>query len=336
MFQIMRFRVLAIGFALLVVLCSGCRVKSSLPEKNTAGDGYDVVVLCDDALWQGELSYCVCDVLEAPAPGLTRTQGYFNIVKQVSPSAASNIDRMYPNLLAITLNPTVEEPSYTVSHNVYARPQTVVVVTAPDKISAVEYLTAAAEDIRLEMEVGERRRDVNFNSARPADELMADFKSHMGLEMVIPAHFFKANTADKELLWYIRDYPNKAQYIFAFTMPYDTTLPADLQPLQALSAIDAKLGTISSKDAAGSYMRISNEPQSMYITPGVEINGREWLEIRGWWDVAGDFMGGPFVGYVTTDATTSEAKVVLFALYAPEDPQRNLLRELEHLIYTAK
>ena len=47
-------------------------------------------------------------------------------------------------------------------------------------------------------------------------------------------------------------------------------------------------------------------------------------------------MGGPFVGYVTIDEATSEALVVMFALYAPEDPQRNLLRELEHLIYTTK
>ena len=83
-------------------------------------------------------------------------------------------------------------------------------------------------------------------------------------------------------------------------------------------------------------MRLSNEPQSLTITSEVAINGRQWMELRGWWEVSGDFMGGPFVGYVTVDSATSEALVVMFALYAPEDPQRNLLRELEHLIYTTK
>ena len=68
----------------------------------------------------------------------------------------------------------------------------------------------------------------------------------------------------------------------------------------------------------------------------MKINGREWIELRGFWEVEKDFMGGPFVGYVTIDEATSEVLVVMFALYAPEDSQRNLLRELEHLIYTTK
>jgi hypothetical protein len=109
-----------------------------------------------------------------------------------------------------------------------------------------------------------------------------------------------------------------------------------MQALSALGALDKMFSTITSKGAEGSYMRISSEPQSMYITPDVEINGRQWTEMRGWWEVANDFMGGPFVSYVTVDAAASEALVIAFGLYAPEDPQRNLLRELEHLIYTLK
>jgi hypothetical protein len=45
-------------------------------------------------------------------------------------------------------------------------------------------------------------------------------------------------------------------------------------------------------------------------------------------------MGGPFVSYSTYDAATNEITTIMFALYAPEDRQRNLLRELEHLIYS--
>ena len=163
---------------------------------------------------------------------------------------------------------------------------------------------------------------------------MEDFKGHTGMEMVIPAGFFKATTREESLLWYIRDYPSRAQYIFAFKTPCDTTLPEDMQALSVMGAINTMFSTISSKGAEGSYMRISSEPQSMYITPDISINGREWMEMRGWWEVANDFMGGPFVGYVTIDEATSEALVILFGLYAPEDPQRNLLKELEHLIYT--
>jgi hypothetical protein len=165
---------------------------------------------------------------------------------------------------------------------------------------------------------------------------MADFEEHMGVEMLIPANFYKATTREKELLWYIRDYPSRAQYIFAFRMPCDPSLGQDMQALSALGALDTMFSTISSKGADGSYMRISSEPQSMHITYDVEINGRRWTEMRGWWEVAHDFMGGPFVAYANVDVDNQETLVIAFGLYAPEDPQRNLLRELEHLIYTLK
>ena len=322
--------------AFVMAFSCGCTVRNTLPEKTTAGEAYDVVVICDDESWRGDLSYAVCDLLEESAPGLTRPQGYFNIVKQVAPRSASDIDRKYPNLFVVSINPTVDEATYAVSKNLYARPQTVVTVTAPSVASAVALFDEAEDAIREEFENGERNKSNRYYSVNPAELLMADVKEHTGLEMIIPAHFYNANTADKELLWYIRDYPARAQYIFAFKTPCDTTLPVDMQALSVMGAIDQKLATISSKGASGSYMRLSNEPSSMSFRSDIDINGRVWFEVRGWWEVANDFMGGPFVGYTTIDEKSSEALVVIFALYAPEDPQRNLLRELEHLIYTTK
>ena len=320
----------------IAIVAGGCRTKVTLPEKNIMGKAYDVVVLCQDDIWRGDLSYAVCDLLEERAPGLTRPEGYFNIVKQVEPAKATELDRKYSNVLAISINPTVAEATYSVAKNTYARPQTLITVTAPSVESAVAFIDDATATLRAEFEKGERTTSNTYNAARPADKLMADFKEHTGLEMVIPAYFYKATTRDSELLWYIRDFPKRADYIFSFTIPVDTTLPEDMRAFSVMSAIDTKLATISSKGAEHSYMRLSNEPSSMTFTPNVKIAGREWMEIRCWWEVANDFMGGPMVSFVNVDETTNVATVIIFAIYAPEDPQRNLLRELEHLMYTIK
>ena len=320
----------------IAIVAGSCRTKVTLPEKNIMGKAYDVVVLCQDDIWRGDLSYAVCDLLEERAPGLTRPEGYFNIVKQVEPAKATELDRKYSNVLVISINPTVAEPTYSVAKNTYARPQTLVTVTAPSVESAIAFIDDATATLRAEFEKGERTTSNTYNAARPADKLMADFKEHTGLEMVIPAYFYKATTRDSELLWYIRDFPKRADYIFSFTIPVDTTLPEDMRAYSVMSAIDTKLTTISSKGAEHSYMRLSNEPSSMTFTPEVKIAGREWMEIRCWWEVANDFMGGPMVAFVNVDDTTNMATVIMFAIYAPEDPQRNLLRELEHLMYTIK
>lgn len=318
----------------IVLIAGGCRTKSTLPEKNTMGKPYDVVVMCNDDVWRGDLSYAVCDLLEERAPGLTRPEGYFNIVKQVEPARATELDCKYGNILIISINNTASEATYSIAKNVYARPQTLITITAPSTEDAVEFVVAATPTLRSEFEKAERNRNNTQNTARPAEQLMADFKAHTGLDMVIPAYFYKATTRDSELLWYIRDFPKRADYIFAFTTPIDTSLPEDMRAFSVMSAIDNKLATISSKGAEHSYMRLSNEPSSMTFTPGVMIAGREWMEIRCWWEVANDFMGGPMVCFVNVDNATGKATVIMFALYAPEDPQRNLLRELEHLIYT--
>ena len=318
----------------IAIVAGGCRTKVTLPEKNIMGKAYDVVVLCQDDIWRGDLSYAVCDLLEERAPGLTRPEGYFNIVKQVEPAKATELDRKYSNVLAISINPTVAEATYSVAKNSYARPQTLITVTAPSVESAIAFINDATATLRAEFEKGERTTSNTYNAARPADKLMADFKEHTGLEMVIPAYFYKATTRDSELLWYIRDFPKRADYIFSFTIPVDTTLPEDMRAFSVMSAIDTKLATISSKGAERSYMRLSDEPSSMTFTPNVKIAGREWMEIRCWWEVANDFMGGPMVSFVNVDETTNVATVIMFAIYAPEDPQRNLLRELEHLMYT--
>lgn len=320
----------------IAIVAGGCRTKVTLPEKNIMGKAYDVVVLCQDDIWRGDLSYAVCDLLEERAPGLTRPEGYFNIVKQVEPAKATELDRKYSNVLVISINPTVAESTYSVAKNTYARPQTLVTVTAPSIESAIAFIDDATATLRAEFEKGERTTSNTYNAARPADKLMADFKEHTGLEMVIPAYFYKATTRDSELLWYIRDFPKRADYIFSFTIPVDTALPEDMRAYSVMSAIDTKLATISSKGAEHSYMRLSNEPSSMTFTPEVKIAGREWMEIRCWWEVANDFMGGPMVAFVNVNDTTNMATVIMFAIYAPEDPQRNLLRELEHLMYTIK
>ena len=68
----------------------------------------------------------------------------------------------------------------------------------------------------------------------------------------------------------------------------------------------------------------------------VKINGREWIELRGFWEVKGDFMGGPFVSYTTFDEREGELLTLDCYVYSPKYGKRNFLRPLEHLVYGVK
>ncbi|MBO5672402.1 MAG: DUF4837 family protein [Alistipes sp.] len=324
-------RILYLFVALvLTIVAVGCTVKTKTPTKSSVGEPYDVMVVCDDVAWRGDLSMAVCDLLEEDAAGLTRPEGYFDIVRQVSHAAITDYERKYGNILIINTN-AAGEPTVELVRNRYASPQLIVVLNAPSAEVATEYIETHTDELRELFEAKERTQSNSYYAARPADQLMADFKQHTGIDMLIPYGYYKATTRDKELLWYIRDYKNKAQYIFAYS--YAATDPKeDLTAKWLMLSLDNRLATISSKGAVGSYMGVNENGPA--VVRDLTINGREWVELRGWWEVNNDFMGGPFVSYSTYDASTNEITTIMFALYAPEDRQRNLLRELEHLIYS--
>ena len=65
----------------------------------------------------------------------------------------------------------------------------------------------------------------------------------------------------------------------------------------------------------------------------VVVNGKEWIEMRGFWDVENDYMGGPFVSYTTINDATNEVFTIDCYVHSPKYGKRNFIRPLEHLVY---
>ncbi|MBR6813902.1 MAG: DUF4837 family protein, partial [Tidjanibacter sp.] len=193
-----------------------------------------------------------------------------------NPDNATAVDLKYGNILKLSVEPTIVEPIFSVAQNVYARPQTIVTAKASSAEALTTFIKDNAATLREIFEQAERTRSNAYYRAGAAELLIEDFKNHTGYEMLIPANFYKANTRDKSLLWYIRDYKNKAQYIFAFKYPY--TDVSDFTPEWLMRTLDNKLSTISSKGAVGSYMGV-NESGPAIVTEQ-SIAGKKWYELR--------------------------------------------------------
>ena len=177
----------------------------------------------------------------------------------------------------------------------------------------------------------ERNRSLSDSRRSSMPKLVEALNNHLGIEMHIPAGFKRANSGDRSLLWFMRDYEKKAQYIFAFESQY--TDPSDLTGEWLERMLINKLAVVHS-DKPGAYMTISQSAPIYWSE--LEINSRTWYEMRGCWEVTFDQMGGPFVSFSTLDQETNTIKTIVFALYAPEEAQRGLMGELEYLIYTTK
>ncbi len=76
----------------------------------------------------------------------------------------------------------------------------------------------------------------------------------------------------------------------------------------------------------GSFMRVSmvEPPESHRI----EFNGMFAVEMRGMWELDGDFMGGPFINYTVLDEQNQRIVTVDGFVYYPNKDKRTLLASL--------
>lgn len=327
----MKRTILSLIALLVVILSVGCTVKPSVPSRTSIGVPYEAFVICDDKSWNDGMDSVVYRSLGARVLGLPRPESYFYVVDHRDQNQLSDIDRKYANILSINLNPSYAEPQLMVSDNVYARPQTIVTVNAASAADAKAFIENHSGEICGLFEIGERNRQLANSRRSSTPKLMEALKNHIGIEMHIPAGFSKANSGDRSLLWFMRDYEKKAQYIFAFETQY--TDERDLTGEWLERMLINKLAVIHT-DKPHAYMTIS-QSAPIYFS-ALDINDRVWFELRGCWEVMFDQMGGPFVSFSTLDEQSQTIKTILFALYAPEEMQRGLMGELEYLIYTTK
>ena len=72
------------------------------------------------------------------------------------------------------------------------------------------------------------------------------------------------------------------------------------------------------------------------VVKEVNFNDNYAREVRGLWNVAGDFMGGPYLSYTILDIERQRVVCAEAYVYAPKYNKRNYLRQLEAILLTLK
>jgi hypothetical protein len=81
---------------------------------------------------------------------------------------------------------------------------------------------------------------------------------------------------------------------------------------------------------------MSTEKRLDQINNVIKHNGNYASEMRGLWRVENDFMGGPYVALSELDASNQRVINAFGFVYAPSKDKRNLLRQVEAMIYSLK
>lgn len=312
--------------ALLAVACDGSQGGDF---NNAGGKPYELVVSVPQEAWVGEVGDTLRAVLLEPIPMFNQVEPLFDI-SRITPDALKDVILRHRNLLIVNISPDVKEATATAQYDVYARPQIIVTLSAPDNRSMVHYLSENRAELQQLFEITERNRAVANDLKYGEKGISKEIADQFGIRMNIPRGF-TIRGCSEDFLWIGNDVRIATQGLVIYSYPFTGEQDFTLEELiRHRNEFVKRIPGPSD----GSYMATED-----YITPTVvypKINGRQWAEMHGFWFVQNDFMGGPFVTYATFDPVQRRVLCVDCFVYSPKEPKRNLLRQLQHTVWSVE
>lgn len=320
----------AVALLSLMLSATGCRTKANI-SSTAGGKPYELIVSVPDGTWHSEVADTLAAVFQAPVEMLNQYEPMFDMMR-VQPSAMKDLILCHRNILVVRIDPTAAEPKSSAMIDPYSSPQLVVNVTAKDDKTMAQYLSENKAELQKVFNIQERARAKAYNKKYGNPRIESEIKEMFDITINIPQSFEKKKTEGHNFIWLGQEYPVASQGVIIYSYPYSG--PQDFEPANLLKKRNEFVRHIPGPRApeVDSYMITTRE-----IEPDVEyirIGDRPWAEMRGFWDVHNDFMGGPFVSYSTLDTNTGNVLTIEGYVYSPKNPKRNMLRALEHLVYS--
>ena len=329
-------RILSAVFIFLAAALSMNSCKINMDLNSTAGGKpYEMIVSVEDGVWNSEVQDTVEAIFQAPVEMINQYEPMYD-VRRVKPSSMKDLIIRHRNILVLNVNPSVKEPKSVAQVDPYASPQLVITVSAPDTKSMAEYLSVNRTELQNAFGIQERNRAVSYNKKYGNQRVEEKVEEMFGIKMNIPGTFEMKKDNGYNFIWLGQEYPVASQAIVIYSYPYTGQNNFDLENL--IKMRNEFVGGIPGPryPDVDSYMITVDMPEAMPAVRYLRINDRPWAEMRGFWDVHNDHMGGPFVSYSTLVPETGSVLTIEGYVYSPKNPKRNYLRQLEHLVYTVE
>ncbi|SHF52265.1 protein of unknown function [Mariniphaga anaerophila] len=319
-------------FPLLVLsVLISCKNSSNTGlSKNVTGKAGELVVVISDEAWEGNPGNTIRNTLAQPHLALPQDEPLFDLIK-VPHEAFKSIFKTTRNIVQTRISPNVDSEGVTFKDNVWASPQAVVIIQAKsedefeklfeeNKSQIMSYFIKAEKD-RLAMNYEKYFERGIYNV------LNDDF----GLTMKL-APGFQIGEQKKDFIWLRYETPEISQGIVIYTFPYvsDSAFTIDYQ----LKVRDSLLKANVPGPTEGSFMATERRVEQFYNFR--KHNGNYASEMRGLWRLVNDFMGGPYISLAELDAANQRVVVAYGYVYAPSKDKRNLLRQIEAMLYSMK
>lgn len=320
--------------SLLLVSCKGTGGQGSALI-SSSGRSSEVLVVCTDAEWQGELGDSLRETLEAAIIGLPRTEPMFRL-SRTSPSKFGPVYQKQRNILLFSVAPESSTSRLLVEKNKWAQPQVCITLSAPSSDSMAAAFSAASDRIVHYLMEEEMHRFQRAQRAQQDARLNRQLVSGNALSMVFPEGFYYA-VRRPSFCWLRKETKYWGQHVMVHVEPYRSKSQFSPEYIAALRDSLTSAFVLGPADSSRAMIDDRFYPVNYEVV--TLPNSPYAVEARGLWGLfghPGDKMGGPFLSYTLLDTVYQRVVTVDGFLYAPSDPKRDLLRQLEAILKTVR
>ena len=314
--------------AISLISCSDAKRKEALLP-NISGKAGEVIVVIGKADWEGLVGNTLRDTLACECPYLPQREPLYTLVN-VAPAGFTSLFQVHRNIIVMNISNTVTEPGVVFKKDVWAAPQCVIYVNAINAESAAQLIMDYSAKIKATLEQAERDR-VIANATRYEELKLRPIVTKLfgGTPHFPSGYQLKKKTDD--FVWITYDTQFTMQGILMFKYPV-----VEGENMMDLDNIIRNTNTVLKDNVPGMF-----ENTHMTITdfarPSLEYmkyKGRDFAQMRGFWEVHNDYMGGPFVSHIFYSPDGKEMIEIFGFVYAPKYDKRHYLRQVESIIYS--
>lgn len=335
---------------LLISLFYGCDADSlqSNTKPDSAGKIDEIIVIMADSDWKGEVGNVFRETIGGIYPGLPQGEDRFDL-RHISFNAFKGLFRRSSTVVYVSPSncdsPLCQHVKEAFTHyekqgndyiisfkNVYAEPQKVVYVSAPDSQGLISTIIEGQN--RIIKSVGEIEDKKAYNNAYASrtNKGYTDLvKKTANINCPIP-NSYRLVVEEKDCVWFRQDLEGAVSNLVFHVKQLDS-LDFDEKTI-GIEMRDNYGKLYVQSDTEGSYMM-----SDTLIPPDFEqlsINDKMVNELRGLWYLTEDFMGGPYINYTWLDKANNQVIMMDGWIYAPQWKKRPQIRRVEQIFKNAE
>ena len=275
--------------------------------------------------WKASLGEKVKSELQEIYEGLPLDEPQFSLV-YMNPKAFTWFARQNRNIIWFRKD-SLE--GFRLSQNQFARPQILATITGIDTESQAFYFQENTELLKQTLIENERKEKLRRIMKSPTTENTL-FK-RFGIELTYPSAYktFKDTT---NFVWIQKEVRKGHLNIIAYTLK-ENILEGSFNE-RILNIRDSIGEAYVQGRLEGSY-QITERAFRQYFYRAI-VDGKQAYLTKGTWEVANDYMAGPFVNYMIQDTLKNRILVVEGFVFAPTASKRDYMFELNTIINTLK